>query len=285
MRTYTDITERKRTEAALAAARDTAESSGRARMEFLAMMSHEIRTPMNSIIGFASLLMDMPLPPTVQQYVRIIRQSGNHLLQLINDILDLSKLDAGKLQLEDEAFDLNEELAQTIDLMIGQAQEKRLALSIDVAPNVPSRVHGDPGRLRQILINLIGNALKFTSVGSVTVHVGVLTDPPNSRRLSFQVRDTGIGIPPEKISLLFNHFAQIGDGIARQYGGTGLGLAICKRLVDKWAAKLVCRANLAAAAPSFSTCRYGRRRMRRPSRSPLQPCAFCWPTTTTPTGW
>jgi signal transduction histidine kinase/ActR/RegA family two-component response regulator len=233
VRTYSDITERKRTEAALAAARDTAEASGRARMEFLAMMSHEIRTPMNSIIGFASLLMDMPLPPTVQQYVRIIRQSGNHLLQLINDILDLSKLDAGKLQLEDEAFDLREELAQTIDLLIGQAQEKRLSLSIDVASSVPSRVHGDPGRLRQILINLIGNGLKFTSVGGVTVEVGLVKDPPNPGRLSFRVRDTGIGIPAEKIPLLFNHFAQIGDGVARQYGGTGLGLAICKRLVEQ----------------------------------------------------
>ncbi|HVZ08344.1 ATP-binding protein [Rhodopila sp.] len=233
VRTYTDITERKRVEAELAAARDAAEASGRARMEFLAMMSHEIRTPMNSIIGFASLLMDMPLGSTVHQYVRIIRQSGNHLLQLINDILDLSKLDAGKLQLENEAFDLREEIGQTIELLIGQAQEKHLTLSAEVAPQVPRRIFGDPGRLRQILINLIGNGLKFSSVGGVAVHVGLFKDDGGANRLSFRVTDTGIGIPSEKVSLLFRHFSQLGESGSRQYGGTGLGLAICKRLVEQ----------------------------------------------------
>ena len=233
VRTYTDITGRKRAEAALAAARDAAEASGRARMEFLAMMSHEIRTPMNSIIGFASLLMDMPLSVTVHQYVRIIRQSGNHLLQLINDILDLSKLDAGKLQLEDVSFDLREEIGQTIELMVAQAQEKRLTLTTEISPRVPRRIHGDPGRLRQILINLVSNGLKFSSVGGVTLRVMVYRDDTDGARLSFNVVDSGIGIPPDKVCLLFNHFSQIGDGVSRQYGGTGLGLAICKRLVEQ----------------------------------------------------
>ncbi|MFO1028453.1 MAG: ATP-binding protein [Acetobacteraceae bacterium] len=233
VRTYTDITERKQTEAALAAARDAAEVSGRARMEFLAMMSHEIRTPMNSIIGFASLLMDMPLSVTVQQYVRTIRQSGNHLLQLINDILDLSKLDAGKLQLEDEAFDLREEIAQTVELLTGQAQEKQLTLKAILSPHVPQRIRGDSGRLRQILINLIGNGLKFSSVGGVTVYVDLFKDDTDMNRLSFKVVDTGIGIPREKVCLLFHHFSQVNDSQSRHYGGTGLGLAISKRLVEQ----------------------------------------------------
>ncbi len=232
VRTYTDITDRKRTEADLAAARDAAEASGRARTEFLAMMSHEIRTPMNSIIGFTSLLIDMPLPQTALQYIRIIRQSGNHLLQLINDILDLSKLDAGRLQLEDEEFDLREEIDSTIDLMVTQAHEKRLSLTVEISANVPHRVHGDPGRLRQVLLNLISNAIKFTSVGGVIVRIQALSGEAG-RRLSFKVIDTGIGIPAEKIGLLFNHFAQLNTNTARQYGGTGLGLAICKRLVEQ----------------------------------------------------
>jgi signal transduction histidine kinase/CheY-like chemotaxis protein len=233
VRTYTDITNRKRTEADLAAARDAAEVSGRARTEFLAMMSHEIRTPMNSIIGFASLLMDMPLPAMASQYIRIIRQSGNHLLQIINDILDLSKLDAGKLELEEEAFDLREEVAGTAELLLTQAQEKHLTLTVDVAPNVPAHIWGDPGRLRQILINLISNGIKFTSVGSVTVRVEAVRMDDGAKRLAFKVVDTGIGIPAEKIGLLFNHFSQINNSVSRQYGGTGLGLAICKRLVEQ----------------------------------------------------
>ncbi len=233
VRTYTDITDRKRTEADLAAARDAAEASGRARTEFLAMMSHEIRTPMNSIIGFTSLLMDMPLPPTAAQYIRIIRQSGNHLLQIINDILDLSKLDAGKLELEEEVFDLREEVAGTVELLITQAQQKHLTLTVDISTNVPARIWGDPGRIRQILINLIGNAIKFTSVGGVTVRFEAVRMDDGERRLACKVIDTGIGIPAEKIGLLFNHFTQISNRGSRQYGGSGLGLAICKRLVEQ----------------------------------------------------
>ena len=233
VRTYTDVTEYKKAEAELAAARDAAEASSRARTEFLVMMSHEIRTPMNSIIGFTSLLMEMPLSPTAAQYIRIIRQSGNHLLQIINDVLDLSKLDAGRLEFEEEPFDLREEVAGTIELLVTQAHEKHLTLTVDMAPQVPLRIWGDPGRIRQILINLIGNAIKFTSVGGVTVRFEAVRLDGGEQRLACRVIDTGIGIPAEKIGLLFNHFAQVANGSAHKYGGTGLGLAICKRLVEQ----------------------------------------------------
>jgi signal transduction histidine kinase/ActR/RegA family two-component response regulator len=229
VRTFTDITERKRNEAVLAAAQKAAEASIRARTEFLTMMSHEIRTPMNSVIGCTSLLMDMPLSQAALQYVRIIRQSGQHLLQLINDILDLSKLDAGRLQLEAVAFDPRELVTGSIEVMTPQAAEKRLRLDFHIDSAVPHRVVGDPARLRQILINLIGNAIKFTSVGGVTIHVTV----PPAGGLAFAVSDTGIGIPAEKIPLLFNYFAQADSSVSRQFGGTGLGLAICKRLVGQ----------------------------------------------------
>ena len=167
VRTFTDITERRRNERALAAARDAAEAAGRARSEFLAVMSHEIRTPMNGIIGVAGLLQDMPLAETERNYVRIILDSGQHLLQLINDILDFSRLDAGRLDLEESAFDVRVVLRDSVELMSAEATAKGLALSLEVAEDVPVRVVGDAHRLRQVLLNLIGNGIKFTSAGSV----------------------------------------------------------------------------------------------------------------------
>jgi signal transduction histidine kinase len=233
VRTFTDITERKRNEAALAAARDAAEDTGKARTEFLAAMSHEIRTPMNSIIGFTALLLDMPLSPTALQYIDIIRRSGDHLLRLINDILDLSKLDAGHLQLQHAAFDLHAELHHAIELMANQARDKALSLDVDIGDSVPRRVQGDSGRLRQILLNLIGNAIKFTAAGGVRVTLTAKPDAadPAMARLSCCVADTGIGIPADKLESLFKHFVQIDP--ARHAGGTGLGLAISKRLVEQ----------------------------------------------------
>ena len=233
VRTYTDITERRRNERALAAARDAAEAAGRARSEFLAVMSHEIRTPMNGIIGVAGLLQDMPLGTTEKHYVRIILDSGQHLLQLINDILDFSRLDAGRLDLEEAAFDVREVVRDSMELLSAEAATKGLTLSQDVAAEVPVRAVGDAHRLRQVLLNLIGNGIKFTSEGSVRLAVRLVRSEGSAIRLGFAISDTGIGIPPEAQGRLFTEFTQVDSSISRRFGGSGLGLAICRRLIER----------------------------------------------------
>ncbi len=233
VRTFTDITERRRTERALAAARDAAEAAGRARSEFLAVMSHEIRTPLNGIIGVAGLLQDMPLGATEKHYVRIILDSGQHLLQLINDILDFSRLDAGRLDLEEQAFDVREVLRDSIELLSAEASAKGLTLGLDVADEVPARAVGDAHRLRQVLLNLIGNGIKFTAEGTVRVGVRLVRGEGAAVRLGFSVIDTGIGIAPEALGKLFTEFTQVDSSISRRFGGSGLGLAICRRLVER----------------------------------------------------
>ncbi|MCC6718035.1 MAG: PAS-domain containing protein [Acetobacteraceae bacterium] len=233
VRTYTDITERRRNERALAAARDAAEAAGRARGEFLAVMSHEIRTPMNGIIGVAGLLQDMPLGATERHYVRIILESGQHLLQLINDILDFSRLDAGRLELEEQAFDVREVLRDSIELLSAEATAKGLKLALEVADEVPARAVGDSHRLRQVLLNLIGNGIKFTAEGAVRVAVRLVRGEGAAVRLGFAVTDTGIGIAPEALGKLFTEFTQVDSSISRRFGGSGLGLAICRRLVER----------------------------------------------------
>ena len=213
-------------------AKEAADAANRAKSEFLANMSHEIRTPMNAIIGMADLLAETPLTEEQRHYIEIFKNAGGNLLALIEDILDLSKIEADKLTLVRETFDLRLLLHKQIELMTIRARDKGLQLILHVAPDVPQLVEGDANRLRQVLTNLIGNAVKFTEQGQVTVTVTHDPAQPASGYLRFAVTDTGIGITPEQQERVFAAFTQADGAITRKYGGTGLGLTICQRLVE-----------------------------------------------------
>jgi len=226
-----EVSVRKRIEGELREAKETAEAATRAKSDFLANMSHEIRTPMNGVLGMTSILMDTNLSADQREYSEMIYASAKNLLVVINDILDFSKIEAGKLELEDIEFDICQVVDEVADVLALKSNEKNLHFSSVIEPGVPRLLRGDPGRLRQVVTNLANNAVKFTADGSVQVSVSLLQRQQTWSELRFEIKDTGVGIPADRIGKIFHSFTQVDASVTRQFGGTGLGLAIVKQLI------------------------------------------------------